>query len=155
MDAIGRAVKHLAEKFSDVQFAYVLHRNPNARLGIGELSRLDNVHVFEPMNYPSFVDLLSRSMLVLTDSGGVQEEAVSLCKTTLVMRSATERPEASSLVKVVGPNEHRIISHSTDVLCGRVQSGPLTPGENPYGDGTASVKIVNIIQQWLTDKFKK
>lgn len=138
---ICRAIQKLAAR-KDVEFVYPVHLNPNVREPVGRLLKgLSNVHLIEPVGYPEFVYLMRRSFLILTDSGGVQEEAPSLGKHVLVMRNVTERPEAvrAGTVKLVGTAFESIVQNMTDYL-DRTHSGH--PPINPYGDGQAAKRIV-------------
>jgi UDP-N-acetylglucosamine 2-epimerase (non-hydrolysing) len=133
-----------------------MHLNPNVRKPIHEvfgddLSNLNNMFFIEPLEYLSFVYLMEKSTLVLTDSGGVQEEAPGLGKPVLVMRDTTERPEAVSAgtVRLVGTDCDKIISAVSDLLCDNEKYESMSRTVNPYGDGVASHRIVKILLEYL------
>lgn len=143
------AIKFLTEKFPDVDFVYPMHLNPNVRRPIHEvfgenLSHLNNMFFIEPLEYLSFVYLMEKSTIVLTDSGGIQEEAPSLGKPVLVMRDTTERPEAveAGTVVLVGTEYNKIINGVTDLLSNTNLYNKMSHIENPYGDGKACERIV-------------
>ncbi len=150
---ICRAVYRLAVAFPDVHFVYPVHLNPNVRepvlriLSAGE-SRSANIHLVEPQPYLSFVALMNRSCLILTDSGGVQEEAPSLGIPVLVMRDTTERPEAimAGTVKLVGTDEETIFNEAALLLTNEEIRKKATKIRNPYGDGHAAERIVSILR---------
>jgi len=146
---ICKAIKTLGDKFKDVDFIYPMHLNPNVREPImkvfdNSLSLNSNVHFIEPLDYLPFVSLLEKSFLVLTDSGGIQEEAPSLGKPVLVMRDTTERPEAleSGTVRLVGTSYDKIIHEVEELLVNPDYYNLMSNASNPYGDGTACKKIV-------------
>lgn len=145
-----QAIKTLSEKYPDVDFVYPMHLNPNVRKPIHEvfgedLSNLKNMFFIEPLEYLSFVYLMEKSTIVLTDSGGIQEEAPGLGKPVLVMRNTTERPEAleAGTVKLVGTNFGRIVEEVSRLLEDQDYYGMMSEAVNPYGDGKASERIVN------------
>lgn len=138
------AIRQLAERYPTVYFVYPVHFNPNVRKPVnGLLSALPNVHLIEPLDYEPFLYLLSRCYLVLTDSGGIQEEAPSLGKPVLVMRDTTERPEAveAGTVRLVGANTHNIIDGVAALIADTSLYAKMSRAHNPYGDGTACRKI--------------
>lgn len=144
------AIKDLANKYPDVDFVYPMHLNPNVRKPIHEvfgedLSELGNMFFIEPLEYLSFVYLMEKSTIVLTDSGGIQEEAPGLGKPVLVMRDTTERPEAleAGTVKLVGTNYKKIVDEVSALIDNRKCYNRMSQAVNPYGDGQACVKIVN------------
>ena len=144
------AIKDLTQKYPDVDFVYPMHLNPNVRKPIHEvfgedLSNLGNMFFIEPLEYLSFVYLMEQSNIVLTDSGGIQEEAPGLGKPVLVMRDTTERPEAleAGTVKLVGTNYDRIISEVSRLLDDAEYYDTMSKAVNPYGDGLACGRIVN------------
>ncbi|MEY8708710.1 UDP-N-acetylglucosamine 2-epimerase (non-hydrolyzing) [Bacteroides faecichinchillae] len=144
-----KAIKSLTEKFPDVDFVYPMHLNPNVRKPIYEvfgenLSDFGNMFFIEPLEYLSFVYLMENSTVVLTDSGGIQEEAPSLGKPVLVMRDTTERPEAvkAGTVVLVGTEYDKIIEGVTDLLSNAILYNRMSHIENPYGDGKACERIV-------------
>lgn len=141
------ALKHIAEN-NDVIIIYPVHLNPNVQEPVKRiLSELDNVLLINPLDYPSFLFLMKKSYLILTDSGGVQEEAPSLGKPILVMRDSTERPEAlkSGTLKLVGTDVNLIINETEKLLKDFNYYKLFTIQSNPYGDGKASAKIVEFI----------
>lgn len=138
------AISELSERFPDVAFVYPVHLNPNVRKPVFDmLSGRDNVHLIEPLGYLPFVALMNRSTLVLTDSGGVQEEAPGLGKPVLVMRDTTERPEAveAGPVKLVGTNKNTIIHEVFTLLTDEAAYAAMANAVNPYGDGKACGRI--------------
>ena len=146
---ICRALGRLAER-SDVQIVYPVHLNPNVLGPVRDaLGSRDNVHLIEPLDYLPFVALLDRADLIITDSGGVQEEAPSLGKPVLVIRETTERPEAveAGTVRLVGTDEERIVGEATRLLDDPQAYAAMSRAHNPYGDGQAASRIVKVIQQ--------
>jgi len=146
---ICNGLKTLAERYVDVDFVYPVHLNPNVQKPVKEiLSGINNVYLIEPLDYLPFVYLLNRCYLVLTDSGGVQEEAPSLGKPVLVMRDTTERPEAleAGTVMLVGTDKETIIKYVSKLLEDEIMYKKMSYAHNPYGDGTASMKIVNYLK---------
>jgi len=147
---ICHAIQDLAKEHSDVDFVYPMHLNPNVRQPIhqvfGEdLSNLGNIFFIEPLEYLLFVFLMEKSDIVLTDSGGIQEEAPGLGKPVLVMRDTTERPEAleAGTVKLVGTNYCKIIENVTSLLNNKDIYESMSRANNPYGDGKACERIIN------------
>lgn len=143
------AISYLAEQFPDVAFVYPVHLNPKVREPVNRwLSNKDNVHLIEPLDYLSFVYLMRQSYLILTDSGGIQEEAPSLGKPVLVMRDTTERPEAiaAGTVKLVGTFKQTIIDSVTELLTDQNAYQTMAEAHNPYGDGTAVKKILQVFR---------
>ncbi len=141
---ICAALAELARR-DDIRILYPVHRNPNILRPVTEsLSKAPNIELVEPMDYVSFVDAMRRSYLLLTDSGGIQEEAPSLGKPVLVMRDRTERPEAveAGTVKLVGANPERIVSEVSRLLSDEAEYARMSRAHNPYGDGHASERIV-------------
>jgi UDP-N-acetylglucosamine 2-epimerase len=141
---ICRALKEIAQR-SDVQIVYPVHLNPNVRGPVFDLlSGLDNVHLIEPVDYVSLVYLLKRCHFVLTDSGGIQEEAPSLLKPVLVMRSTSERMEAidAGAARLVGTNPAEIISGAVKLLDNPTAYEAMRIGHNPFGDGKAAARII-------------
>jgi UDP-N-acetylglucosamine 2-epimerase (non-hydrolysing) len=127
-----------------------VHLNPNVLGPVREaLGNRDNVHLIEPLDYLPFVALMDRADLIITDSGGVQEEAPSLGKPVLVMRETTERPEAveAGTVRLVGTDEERIVREATRLLDDSQAYASMSRAHNPYGDGQAASRIVKVIQQ--------
>ena len=147
------AIKDLAKKYPDVDFVYPMHLNPNVRKPIHEvfgedLSNLGNMFFIEPLQYLEFVYLMEKSTIVLTDSGGIQEEAPGLGKPVLVMRDTTERPEAllSGTVHLVGTNYDKIVNEVSTLLDDAVAYEKMSKAVNPYGDGLACGRIVNALR---------
>lgn len=147
-----RAIKTLTKKYPDVDFVYPMHLNPNVRKPIHEvfgedLLYLDNMFFIEPLEYLSFVYLMEKSTIVLTDSGGIQEEAPGLGKPVLVMRDTTERPEAleAGTVKLVGTDYAKIINEVSALLDDSVYYEKMSKAVNPYGDGLACGRIVRLL----------
>lgn len=147
------AIKDLTKKYPDVDFVYPMHLNPNVRKPIHEvfgedLHNLGNMFFIEPLSYLPFVFLMEKSDIVLTDSGGIQEEAPGLGKPVLVMRDTTERPEALSAgtVKLVGTDYEKIVNEVSLLLDDKDHYEEMSKAVNPYGDGKACTRIVNAIQ---------
>ena len=143
------AIKKLAEEFSDVEFIYPVHLNPNVQEPVKRILKgLDNVKLIEPQSYLPFVGLMNDAYLILTDSGGVQEEAPSLGKPVLVMRDTTERPEAvtAGTVKLVGTNAEDIYREAKKLLSDEVAYKQMAAATNPYGDGKAVERILEILR---------
>jgi UDP-N-acetylglucosamine 2-epimerase (non-hydrolysing) len=141
--AIVAAVARLARSFPRFRFVHVVHPNPNVRAAISGYGTLPNVEIVEPLDYGSLVSLMRRSRLILTDSGGIQEEAPTFGKPVLVLRRKTERPEGieAGLARLVGTDGDRIVSEAELVLSGRSDLARGASGANPYGDGRASDRI--------------
>jgi len=147
---ICQALKELAARFPMQQFVYPVHLNPNVQQPVNAiLADVANVHLIAPLDYEPFVYLLKHSHIVLTDSGGIQEEAPSLGKPVLVMRDVTERPEAVSAgtVRLVGADRSRIVSNVAELLDNDVSYAAMARAHNPYGDGTACARIVSILRK--------
>lgn len=148
---ISEALKTLSGKYPDVDFVYPVHLNPNVRQSIAKVFNdnqpHNNLFLIEPLDYLPFVCLMGKSKIVLTDSGGIQEEAPGLGKPVLVMRNTTERPEAvdAGTVKLVGAHSARIITELSRLLEDPGYYNTMAKAVNPYGDGKAAVKIVNIL----------
>ena len=155
------AIRDLVQKYPDVDFVYPMHLNPNVRKPIQEVftdlnslstgegwGEAGNMFFIEPLEYLSFVYLMEKSTLVLTDSGGIQEEAPGLGKPVLVMRDTTERPEAleAGTVKLVGTNYDRIVNEVSQLLDDAAYYDAMSKAVNPYGDGKACERIVNFIK---------
>lgn len=151
---ICQAIRTLSERYPEVDFVYPMHLNPNVRRPIKEvlgdaLTADNNLFFIEPLEYLDFVFLMEKSNIVLTDSGGIQEEAPGLGKPVLVMRDTTERPEAleAGTVKLVGTDYDKIVSHISQLLDSREHYEQMSKAVNPYGDGLACSRIVkNIIE---------
>ena len=147
------AIRDLAQKYPDVDFVYPMHLNPNVRKPIHEvfgedLSGLGNMYFIEPLEYLSFVYLMEKATLVLTDSGGIQEEAPGLGKPVLVMRDTTERPEAleAGTVKLVGTDYDKIVGEVSRLLDDAAYYDAMSKAVNPYGDGKACERIVEFLK---------
>lgn len=148
------AIKHLTGKYPDADFVYPMHLNPNVRKPIhqvfgDDLSQLGNMFFIEPLEYLSFVMLMERSYIVLTDSGGIQEEAPGLGKPVLVMRNTTERPEAvtAGTVKLVGTDFDNIVSNVSLLMDDQETYTRMSQAVNPYGDGKACQRIVDYLKK--------
>ena len=155
---ICNAIKHLSEKYREVDFVYPMHLNPNVRRPIhkifGEnLENLGNLFFIEPLEYLDFVFLMEKSTIVLTDSGGIQEEAPGLGKPVLVMRDTTERPEAldAGTVKLVGTDYNKIVDNVSLLLDDEKEYTIMSRANNPYGDGKACPRIADAL---LKTNFK-
>lgn len=150
--SICKAIKTLSAKFKDVDFVYPMHLNPNVRKPIHEvfgenISQLDNLFFIEPLDYLPFVFLMEKSSIVLTDSGGIQEEAPGLGKPVLVMRDTTERPEAldAGTVKLVGTDYNKIVNSVAELVTDEKAYQCMSNATNPYGDGKACERIVSAL----------
>jgi len=146
---ICHALHELAARFPGVHFVYPVHLNPNVQRPVNEfLTGLPNVHLIAPMDYEPFVYLLKHSHIVLTDSGGIQEEAPSLGKPVLVMREVTERPEAvdAGTVRLVGANRDRIVASVAELLEDNASYKTMARAHNPYGDGKACERIISVLR---------
>ena len=147
------AMKDLSEKYSDVDFVYPMHLNPNVRKPIHEVFGKDltrpNFFFIEPLQYIEFVHLMSKANIVLTDSGGIQEEAPGLGKPVLVMRDTTERPEAlvSGTVRLVGTDYNKIVNEVSTLLEDAAAYEKMSKSVNPYGDGKACKRIVDVLAE--------
>ena len=147
-EEICHALSIIANENPNIQIVYPVHLNPNVREPVNRiLSNLNNVHLIEPMEYLTFIKLMDLSHLILTDSGGIQEEAPSLGKPVLVMRDTTERPEAveAGTVKLVGTNKNEIVKMVNLLLTDSVLYKQMSKAHNPYGDGKASSIICNVL----------
>ncbi|WP_309475630.1 non-hydrolyzing UDP-N-acetylglucosamine 2-epimerase [Chitinophaga oryzae] len=150
--SICRAIKKLAENYPQVDFVYPVHLNPNVRKPVNEIlgeAALPNVHIIAPLDYLPFVYLMNKSTLILTDSGGVQEEAPGLGKPVLVMRNTTERPEAvtAGTVKLVGVDEDKIYDEVSVLLDNKDAYDQMAQAVNPYGDGKACQRIARMLNK--------
>lgn len=152
MQEIFAAVRDLLKRYADVDVVYPVHPNPNvggpAREALGPVA---GAHLIEPLEYKAFCDLMAASHLILTDSGGIQEEAPSLKKPVLVLRDETERPEAveAGVVKLVGPHREKIVGEASRLLDNAAAYAKMASGANPYGDGKAAERIVAMLRQAL------
>lgn len=146
---ICKALKRLAQKYPNVEFVYPVHMNPNVQKPVFEhLDGLDNIKLIDPQEYMPFVWLMQQSHLILTDSGGIQEEAPSLGIPVLVMRDTTERPEAvaAGTVRLVGTAEDSIVKNVSELLDNDVLHTKMSKAHNPYGDGQSCKAIVNVLK---------
>lgn len=147
---ICAAIKMLAQTYPDLQLVYPVHLNPNVKGPVLELlDNLSNVYLIEPQDYAPFVYLMSQCYFVLTDSGGVQEEAPALGKPVLVMRDTTERPEAveAGTAKLVGTDVEKIVKHSKELLDSQKIYDSMSMAINPYGDGNAVPRIIHVLKK--------
>ncbi len=145
-EAVCRAIQAIVAEYSDTEVVYPVHPNPNVRKTMeAHLGGLERVHLIEPLGYQPFVHLMKRATLILTDSGGVQEEAPSLGTPVLVLRDETERPEAveAGVAQLVGTDEARILAAAHALLSDRYACERMASIANPYGDGKASERIVS------------
>ena len=154
------AMKDLSEKYPEVDFVYPMHLNPNVRKPIhevfGEHLTRPNFFFIEPLQYLEFVHLMSKATIVLTDSGGIQEEAPGLGKPVLVMRDTTERPEAleSGTVHLVGTNHDLIVNEVSTLLDDAAAYERMSKAVNPYGDGKACNRIVRALNGEQVDRYE-
>lgn len=148
MRHVYQALRDIVREFADVEVVFPVHRNPLVRDVVNsELGGLERVHLIDPLEYQPFANLLARSYLVLTDSGGIQEEAPALGKPVLVLRDTTERPEAidAGTVKLIGTDRDRVYAETRLLLTGQTEYEQMANACNPYGDGCASRRIVQAI----------
>ena len=160
IENICRALDHLSERYPDTDFVYPVHPNPNVREPIRRILGThlrDNLVLVEPLDYPVFVYLMKRCHLVLTDSGGIQEEAPGLGKPVLVMRRTTERPEAvaAGTVQLVGTDSRHIVAGVSRLMDDPAAYRAMSRAANPYGDGTACERIVQVLRQADIESLKK
>ncbi len=147
---ICHALRDLAARYPSVEFVYPVHLNPNVQQPVKAiLADLSNVHLIAPLDYEPFVYLLKHSHIVLTDSGGIQEEAPSLGKPVMVMRDVTERPEAieAGTVRLVGADRSRIVANVAELLDNKASYTAMSRAHNPYGDGKACARIVSVLRE--------
>ena len=152
-ERICQALAIIALNHPDVDIVYPVHLNPNVEKPVREsLSAINNIYIIAPVDYSSFVYLMKSAYLILTDSGGIQEEASSLGKAVLLMRDITERQESvdAGVVTLVGTNIEKIVSYTNQVLQNTQVHRRMSEVQNPYGDGEASMRIVNIILQYMS-----
>ena len=150
------AISQLAEKFQDIQFVYPMHLNPNVRDPVKKyLSSKNNVYLIEPLDYLPFVFLMKKSNYILTDSGGIQEEAPALGKPVLLMRDTTERPEAvdAGTVKLVGTEKEKIINYAVNLINDNNLYSSMSLASNPYGKGDAAKNILYAINKMFSDEM--
>jgi UDP-N-acetylglucosamine 2-epimerase (non-hydrolysing) len=147
-EQIAQAVAAVAETFPEVQFVYPVHRNPNVREPVGRiLGGLANVHLIDPLDYPDLIWLMNAAYVVVTDSGGIQEEAPALGKPVLVMRDVTERTEGlvAGTARLVGTRRETIVENLAELLTNPEAYQGMARAVNPYGDGTSSRQIVDVL----------
>ncbi len=145
---ICEAIRDLANRHTDVEIIYPVHLNPNVREPVAKiLSEIGNVHLIEPVSYEEFVHLMNKAYMLLTDSGGIQEEAPALAKPVLVMRDNTERPEAveAGTARLVGTDRTEIVTSVEELLTDAGAYERMATATNPNGDGTAAQKIVQFL----------
>lgn len=155
LESICMAIGDLARFYPRDLFVYPVHLNQNVQKPVRKLlDKIPNVVLLPPLDYLTFSHLLAKSYLVLTDSGGIQEEAPSLGKPVLVLRNETERPEAveAGTVRVVGPNRERIVQEAGELLENPKAYETMARATNPYGDGKASIRIVEFLEKWFTSR---
>ena len=151
MLSLCKAVGELARQRPDLHFLFPMHRNPNVRKAVRqELDAMPQVTLCDPLDYGPFVTAMKRAWLILTDSGGVQEEAPALGKPVLVLRNETERPEAvaQGVVELVGTDWRRIVGRVTTLLDDEQAYRRMAKGVSPYGDGKAAQRILEHLAQW-------
>jgi UDP-N-acetylglucosamine 2-epimerase (non-hydrolysing) len=152
MESAARALRRIAEMHPEMELVFPVHLNPVVRDAVAPaLGGVPNISLIHPLDYPDFVNMMARSHLLVTDSGGVQEEAPSLGKPVLVLREVTERPEAVTYgtVKLVGLGEDRIVSAAKRLLEDRNAYARMAAATNPYGDGRAARRTVQIIKHYF------
>ena len=151
-----KAMKTLAAKYPDVDFVYPIHPNPKVRMAAIEIfgeeyssKRMNNIKLIEPLGYVDFIKLMAKATIVLTDSGGIQEEAPGLGKPVLVLRDTTERPEAveAGTVKLVGANYDKIVAETSLLLDDNEAYEKMSHAVNPYGDGKACERILDVLRR--------
>lgn len=155
-ERICEALAEIANAYPDTIILYPVHLNPHVREPVTRiLNNLSNVHLIEPQEYLPFVYLMNQAHIILTDSGGIQEEAPSLGKPVLVMRDTTERPEAvqAGTVQLVGTDKHNIVSAVANLLTNEAEYRRMSRAHNPYGDGKASERIIKKIEQHFASKI--
>lgn len=153
-ERICESLRTLSSNFPNFHFVYPVHLNPNVHIPVNKmLSGIENIHLLEPQDYLTFSQLLKNCYLVLTDSGGIQEEAPSLGKPVLVMRDNTERPEGleAGTVRLVGTDKNSIVKNVSELIENSTLYSQMCEAQNPYGDGRASFRIVEAISLALTD----
>lgn len=150
-ERICMALRQIADRFGDVDVIYPMHMNPNVREPVQRLlGDAPNIHLIEPLDYLPFVWLMSRAHIIVTDSGGIQEEAPSLGKPVLVMRDTTERPEAvaAGTVRLVGTDTARILDETARLLTDQAAYDEMSFAHNPYGDGKAAMRILDALEKF-------
>jgi len=153
-----KAIRRIVEEHDDIRAIYPIHMNPVVRqIADEELGDCDRIHIIEPLDVMDFHNFMKKSYLILTDSGGVQEEAPSLGKPVLVMRDTTERPEGveAGTLRLVGTNEENIYNNFKMLITDDKEYTKMAQAKNPYGDGFASVRIADVIEKVLEEKNDK
>jgi UDP-N-acetylglucosamine 2-epimerase (non-hydrolysing) len=158
-ESICHALHDIAVSHPDVEIIYPVHLNPNVQQPVHRIlgaNSVKNIHLIDPMDYVPFVYLMRRSYLIITDSGGIQEEAPSLGKPVLVMREATERPEAllAGTARMVGTDRHRIVREVTGLLTKKEEYESMSQTHNPYGDGQAANRICKVLGSMIDKTYK-
>ena len=147
------SIKEIAGRYPDVQIVYPVHSNPNVQEPVNRLlGKIPNIKLLPPLDYFAFVQLMKRAYFILTDSGGIQEEAPGLGKPVLVLREVTERPEAiaAGMVRLVGTDPGRIVAETIRLLENSQAYNQMAHAANPYGDGHAAERIVDLLcKEWL------
>jgi UDP-N-acetylglucosamine 2-epimerase (non-hydrolysing) len=154
--SLCRALKEICARFPEAQLVYPVHLNPNVRrIVFSMLKGVENIHLIEPLEYEPFVHLMAKSYLILTDSGGIQEEAPSLKKPVLIMRDTTERPEAltAGTAKLVGTSYDRIVEEASRLMCNQDLYQRMISTINPFGDGHAAGRIVDALAGLPVQEF--
>ena len=158
MHNMFKAIRRIVEEHDDIRAIYPIHMNPVVRqIADEELGDCDRIHIIEPLDVMDFHNFMKKSYLILTDSGGVQEEAPSLGKPVLVMRDTTERPEGveAGTLRLVGTNEEKIYNNFKMLITDDKEYTKMAQAKNPYGDGFASVRIADVIEKVLEEKNDK
>jgi UDP-N-acetylglucosamine 2-epimerase (non-hydrolysing) len=158
MQNICEAIGEVAQRCKDVRVVFPVHKNPKVRETVeAVLGGKERIHLLEPQEYPHFAKLMEKSYLILTDSGGIQEEAPSLGKPVLVLREVTEREEAveAGTVKLVGRNRERIVENAMELLNDERKYRRMSQAKNPYGDGTAALRIVDGLLYYFGKKKER
>lgn len=149
------ALRKMAKERKDVVIVYPVHLNPNVQVPVKSLlGGIPNIHLIEPLEYEPFIYLMSHAYLILTDSGGIQEEAPSLGKPVLVMRNNTERPEGvhAGVVRLIGTEKDNIVKETTQLLDNKLMYSRMSKTENPYGDGKSAQRIIKFLWEFLSLK---
>jgi len=152
LERIARALKAMVRRNQEVEIVYPVHPNPNVRLPVQRLlGDSERIHLIKPLDYLPFIHLMKKSYLILTDSGGIQEEAPALGKPVLVLREKTERPEAikAGVARLVGSDKEKIINETERLLKSKIAYKQMANKSNPFGDGKASIRI----RKFLINRF--
>lgn len=158
MRNVYKAIRRIVENHDDVEVVFPVHRNPKVRAIVEEeLGQVERVHLIDPLEYEPFANLMARSYLILTDSGGIQEEAPSLGKPVLVLRDTTERPEAveAGTVKLIGTDLETVYETAHTLLSDRASYDQMSNAVNPYGDGQASNRIIQALRYEFTGEGER